>query len=97
MAGGPNGGRITLYVQRSGPRLCPTDRVLGSAADPHVPGHVEQPDRVRALVDVHGAAALAVGPAVLGHRGVSFTGADQQGTPPLPHHQGLDLDHHVFR
>lgn len=93
---GPKEGRITLYVERSGPRVPSTDHVPCCAADPQVPRHVEHPDHVRALVEVHRAAVLTVRPAVLGHRGVSFTGADQQGAAPLMHDQGLDLNHDIF-
>lgn len=89
--------RITVYVQLNGPGLPSADQVLCRAADTHISGHVEHPNGLCALVEVHHVPVLTVGPAVLRRRRVGFAGADQQGAAALLHHQGVDLDHHVFR
>lgn len=89
--------RITVYVQLHGPGLPSADQVLCRAADTHISGHVEHPNGLCVLVEVHHAPMLTVGPVVLRRRRVSFAGADQQDAAALLHHQGVDLDHHVFR
>lgn len=88
--------RITLYVQWCGPGFSSTNQVLRWAADPHVTSHIVHSNCVCTLVEVHRTAALSVGPAVLWHWRVSFTRADEQGTAPLLHCQGLHLHFHFF-
>lgn len=96
MQRGPRSGRITLYIKSCGSRFSSTNQVLSYAPDPHISGHVVQPDCVRSLVEVHSAAMLTIGPVVLCCWRVSFTWAHEQCIAPLLHCQGLDLNLHIF-